>query len=105
MTSKQAQTLMATLCAAFPQRRVEEPTIRLYVSEIARLPNAEQAARAIQAMIREDEFFPTIARIRDEYRRHVVERLALNEPELTSEQRAANLRRLREMAEVVGRPL
>lgn len=63
MNTKEAQRALALLTAAWPQVQMPEATARLWFEMLADLePNAAMAAA--NAIIRNDERFPSIARFR-----------------------------------------
>ena len=104
MKEAEAQILAAKLAAAFPRdwAFVGEATNAVYVERIARLPRYEAASEAIDALIDGEARLPTIAQIRDDYRRFHdrYSPPALEEAQITDEERETNLARLREL---VGR--
>lgn len=63
MTNDQAIELVAGLVAAYQHVRVEPETVAIYVEDVRELDYG-LARRAIEAVRRESEYFPTIAAIR-----------------------------------------
>jgi hypothetical protein len=107
MTAAQAQAAAARLFAAWPSqwaRTVDkEATNAVYCAAFQELRTVPQLDEAIATLIRTEEYLPSIARVLDEYRRlrdrHAPP--ALPEPELTPQERAANIERMRRLAKAV----
>jgi hypothetical protein len=62
MTRQEAQALLALLVAAYPQAQVGEATQAVYVSRLVAISAADGLA-AVNALIDESKFFPTIAEL------------------------------------------
>jgi hypothetical protein len=59
--------LLAKLVAAFPFPTPPEGTAALWTEELAKLPNVEAARAAIDALIREERFWPPLATMLERY--------------------------------------
>lgn len=105
MKQSQAATLVGMLQAAYPRAWTGEATTVLYMEFIGLLHNAEAARLAVRGLIEERHVLPTIADIRREYMavmsRPEFRPKELPEPELTSEQRQENVRRMRALLDRV----
>lgn len=55
--------LLADLMAAFPRTRIDPATVRVYLAALKDLP-IQALERAVAALIRTSEWFPTVAAIR-----------------------------------------
>lgn len=112
MTRDAAERLVLALRAAFPRPAWDEATVVLYVGKIAKLDDEQAGNIAIDGLIDSATFRPSFAEVRREYlaalRTQTDERArthGLPEPEVTEKERRANLKRLREMTEKIGREL
>lgn len=56
------QELLAELASAFPRQKIEAPTLRIYLRELADVP-PELLAVAVRDLIRTSEWFPTLQAI------------------------------------------
>jgi hypothetical protein len=106
-----ARMLIAKLVAAFPFPTPPEGTAELYAEEVAKLASVEAARGAIDALIREETFWPPLATMLERYaqaRRTLAEQAAR---ERGLAERAAhppldeleNRRRARELLERLNR--
>jgi hypothetical protein len=100
---------MAAIAAAFPTVRIGQATSSLYARKLRRY-DFDVALRAVDELLDVAERWPSPATVRKAIesvlQRERDERLrlrALEEPELAPEQREENLRRVRELAEGIGR--
>jgi hypothetical protein len=100
-----AEVAVAKLMAAYPREWFDEATVAVYVDAVEKLRSPEAIADAVNALIRSEPKLPSIALLCEEYRRNADRYApkALPEPELTDEDRAENVRRIRELATSIGR--
>lgn len=105
MTESDCATLVGKLFAAFPQAKGTDATLVVYIEALKPLPRVGALRDAIDSLIRTERFIPSIAALREEYRRFADRHAppGLPEPEISDEQRRENLRKIRELAEQVGR--
>lgn len=104
MTKAEAIDLLGVLAAAYPRQELSNATTALYVDRLQR-ERYEPARDAIESLVDSSRWFPAISEIRDEiarYRDRYAPK-ALEEPELTEEERQENLRRIRDLASRIGR--
>ena len=107
MNESEAQELAAMLFAAFPRdwQYVDNKgaTNAVYVQQFQQLRNPDALSAAISSLAATETRLPTIAAVRDEYRRlrDRYEPAALPEPELTEEQVRANLHRVKTLVALV----
>lgn len=105
MKQSEAALIVAKLLAAFPSSKANEATVRVYVDALAPFPSAECLLAAVDSLIRTARFLPTVSEVASEYRSYAptFAPRALPEPELTPEERRENARRMRELADSIGR--
>lgn len=99
-----AKVLTAKMAAAWPRDWLGAASYEVYATFIAELPDADVASDAVDVLIREARRLPSVAEVREVYRRAATwhEQPALEEPPLSEEERQDNLRRLSEMSRVIG---
>ena len=104
MTEGEARALTGKLFAAFPQRDLDPVTVEVYVEALQRL-NYNRALEAVNDLIGQNRFVPLVAEIHDAYNalrdRYAQKQLPM--PEMTEEEREANVARMREYAASIGR--
>lgn len=107
MKHSDAVDAVARLRAAFPAARFDEANVLAYAEELAALASPAALADAVRALIRTEDRLPSIAKIREEYRRYVDRYAppALGEPDLTPAEVALNAKRARELAARIGRTI
>lgn len=103
MTIADAEALTAKLFAAFPFPQ-QDLTAAVYVEQIAMLPSRDFALEAVDDLIQTAERLPPIAAVRDAYVavRARTPQAGLPMPELSAEETAANVRRMRALASTIG---
>jgi hypothetical protein len=107
MRPEEAQTLVAALVGAYPRERIDAANVEMYRMMIERLGSEGAARDAIFALIETEPRFPSIAQIREEYRRYVDRYAApaLPEPDISEVERALNLKRIRALQERITREI
>lgn len=104
MTEREFGAHIATLASAYG-RKLEIGTIRVYYENLSDL-DADAFGAAVKASIRTLERFPSVAALREltKARQGVVpESRWLDEPDMTDDERRANLERVRQLTERIGR--
>jgi len=105
MTKQEAANLIGFIKAAFPTRKISEATVATYTLLLIDL-DFPTAQRATVKLLRTMSFWPSVPDIREAYdaerKREISERPRLVEPEVSEEQRLANLERLREISAGFG---
>lgn len=102
MTNAEAVAIVAEL-SAYYRERIPSETLLLWAAEIERLPHYSAAQDAVRSLAREHDRMPPLSLLLDEYRRFHEHHqpLALDEPELTAEERAENVRKAKALTELV----
>lgn len=108
MTRQEASRLVAVLSAAYPNTKVGKETIGVYVKMLTELESGP-CGDAVAECLRTCKWFPSIAEIRVHYADVVslrkLNRLALDEPEVTEDQWQENRDRARALRKRLGRSL
>lgn len=102
MTESEATVVLAALAAAWPRdwSFVDPMTKDIYRKRIVAMPRRRAAEAAVNLLIDSEERLPSVAKIRDAYRRYHDQFAppALPEPDLTDDDVARNRRRIRALA-------
>lgn len=106
MTRQQAARLVAAISAAHPRTKVPDETVAVYAKLLEDIPYPV-GEEAVTTVLREVAFWPSVAEIRDECRR-IQQRIrdqrpGLPQPDVSPQQRAENLERIKELAGTFGR--
>ena len=104
MTEREFSAHIATLASAFG-RKLELGTIRVYYDHLGDF-DAEAFGAAVRDSIRTMDRFPTVSALREltKARQGVVpESRWLDEPDMTDDERRANLERIRQLTTRIGR--
>jgi hypothetical protein len=104
MTQAQALGLLGALRAAFPRWRFDEESAAIYTQSLLDL-DAEIATKAVHSLVLSSHSFPSIAEIREEFKRFWDTRerpRELERPELTAEEREMLAAKMRGLVERLG---
>lgn len=101
MTEPQAKALVAKLLAAYPHPRIEPLTAKVYIEAVQKLKSYEAMLEAVDRLIASERMLPRVADIYEMYHslRDKYAPPALPMPDLTEEEIAENLKRVRELME------
>lgn len=107
MNESEATVVIAGLAAAWPRdwAFVDPLTKDIYLKRIVAMPRVQAAEAAVNSLIDTAVRLPTVAELREEYRRHH-DRFsppALEEPDLDDDAKARNVRRMRTMTDHLSR--
>jgi hypothetical protein len=104
MTQAQALGLLGALRAAFPRWRFDEESAAIYTQSMLDL-DVDVATRAVQSLVMTSHSFPTIAEIREEFKRFWETRerpRELERPEPTTEEREKLAVQMRGLVQSLG---